>query len=143
VSLRREPSTTAERVKVLPEGASVTPTGQDQQADGRSWRRVRDSEQAEGWVAAEFLVDPATATAQPAPTNTAAPTAAPTSAGPTATFPPLRPTFTPGTAPAPAPKPAAPTATAAPTAAPKPAAPTEGPTAAPKPGPPTATPTGR
>ena len=120
LSLRSEPQAGAERIKVLPEGTLVTPLGEERQNEGRTWRRVREPDGAEGWVAADFLTDPATATAVPAPTATtaAAPTtapapttaAAPTAAGPTRPVPELRPTFTT------VPKPSGPTPTTAPAA---------------------------
>jgi hypothetical protein len=135
LSIRSTPGTSGERIKVWPEGTKMVPLGEERQADGLTWRRVRDPDGNEGWVAAEFLVDEATFATLPtpvprptAPPKPAAPTAAPTRAGPTATFPPLRPTFTPMPADSPAPaKPAAPPAPAKPAAPPAPAKPTGSP----------------
>jgi hypothetical protein len=57
-SLREQPSTSAARVKGLTDGTLLEVIGADQQAEGRTWRNVRDPEGATGWVAAEF-VEPA------------------------------------------------------------------------------------
>jgi hypothetical protein len=136
VSIRRAPGTSGERIKVWPEGTIMLPLGEEQQVEGRSWTRVRDPDGSDGWVAAEFLVDQATATSQPtaAPQATRAAPVATKPAGPTAPLPALRPTFTP------APR-GAPASTPVPTAPAKPAAPTAAP--APKPAGPAPTPTPR
>jgi len=43
-------------MKILPDGAELELTGDEQEADGRTWRAVRDpSDGTTGWVAAEFL----------------------------------------------------------------------------------------
>jgi hypothetical protein len=55
LSLRSGPTTTAARVKTLADGTMLEPLGQEQSAEGRSWRQVRDPAGATGWVAAEFL----------------------------------------------------------------------------------------
>jgi hypothetical protein len=55
LSLRTTPATDGERIALLPEGAALTPTGQEQQVEGRRWRQVRDGQGREGWVAADFL----------------------------------------------------------------------------------------
>lgn len=54
-NLRRDPSTQAPVVKTLSEGASVEGIGGERQAEGRSWRNVRDQSGTTGWVAAELL----------------------------------------------------------------------------------------
>ena len=46
---------TAAQIKVVPEGAVLQASGEPVQAEGRTWRKVRDAEGASGWVAAEFL----------------------------------------------------------------------------------------
>jgi hypothetical protein len=103
VSLRQAPSGTAERLRVVPEGAALQNLNEERQSDGRGWRRVRDTDGQEGWVASEFLTTDAvaafataTAVAQrapPAAVEAAEP--APTAARPTGPLPELRPTFTP------------------------------------------------
>ena len=56
LSLRAEPQISSERLKILPDGAELELTGDEQEADGRAWRAVRDpSDGTTGWVAAEFL----------------------------------------------------------------------------------------
>ena len=108
VQLRQSPGD-GEPLKVIPEGAEVISLGETQQAANRLWTRIRDAEGQTGWVASEFLVDPATAAVNPTAAPTPRPEVEPTPAGPTATFPPLRPTFTPQPSePAPAAKPTAP-----------------------------------
>ncbi|MBA2450571.1 MAG: SH3 domain-containing protein, partial [Chloroflexi bacterium] len=112
-NLRREPSTTAERLRLLPEGTLVEIVGPDRDADARRWRNVRDSDGESGWVQSSFLaaegsvtpVRPAAAPATPASTRPpAAAQVAPTSAAE-----PARPTPTRAAAPA-ATKPASPRA---------------------------------
>jgi hypothetical protein len=56
LSLRAEPRSASERLKIIPDGAELELTGDEQEADGRTWRAVRDpSDGMTGWVAAEFL----------------------------------------------------------------------------------------
>jgi hypothetical protein len=55
VSLRAEPSTTARRLEVLPEGTVLEVVGPDRQAEGRTWRNVRKPGGPSGWVAAQYL----------------------------------------------------------------------------------------
>jgi len=42
LSLRAEPRCSSERMKILPDGAELELTGDEQEADGRTWRAVRD-----------------------------------------------------------------------------------------------------
>jgi hypothetical protein len=69
LSLRRTPSTTGQRIKVWKDGTEVADLGETAEGDGKNWRKVRDPEANVGWVAAEFLSDPASraASAQAAP----------------------------------------------------------------------------
>ena len=56
VNLRAEPSGNGARLKGLFDGAELEPLGEDVEADGRTWRHVRDpADRSEGWVAGEFL----------------------------------------------------------------------------------------
>jgi hypothetical protein len=56
LSLRAEPGSASERLKILADGAELELTGDEQEADGRIWRAIRDpSDGMTGWVAAEFL----------------------------------------------------------------------------------------
>lgn len=55
LSLRSAPTTNAARLKTLPDGSTLEGLGQEQAAEGRSWRQVRDQAGATGWVAAEFV----------------------------------------------------------------------------------------
>ena len=139
VNMRIEPSATSARVKLLREGTVLERIGDDEEADGRAWRKVRDpADGATGWIAAEFVAaaaqptvssprtvaTPPTVAAQP--TVTAQPTVA---AQPTAAAQPAvvaQPTVAPQPTAGPtpprlpaatvAPRPAAPPATAAPAA---------------------------
>jgi hypothetical protein len=115
VSIRKTPGT-GDRIRAWPDGTQMTPLGDSQQADGHTWLKVRDPDNNEGWVAAEFLTKPATpagapvTTLQPATETTpqsVAPAPTATTPPPTATFPPLRPTFTPPGVPKPTGSPAA------------------------------------
>ncbi|MFN8522512.1 MAG: SH3 domain-containing protein [Chloroflexota bacterium] len=56
VNLRREPSTTAERIKVVPERDLVDVIGPDREVDGRRWKNVRTLDGDTGWIPAAFLV---------------------------------------------------------------------------------------
>lgn len=57
LNVRSEPSSTAALVKTLPDGDELEVIGPDREADGRTWRNVRDpSDGASGWAAAEFLM---------------------------------------------------------------------------------------
>lgn len=55
VNLRAEPSASAKVLKVVPEGAVLTATGEVRQAEGLSWRPVRDPEGKQGWVATKYV----------------------------------------------------------------------------------------
>jgi hypothetical protein len=55
VSLREKPSATARRLTVVPEGARLTIIGEDTQAEGRTWRNVKTSGGATGWVAGQYV----------------------------------------------------------------------------------------
>jgi hypothetical protein len=55
VSIRRAPAT-GERIKIWNDGAEMVSLGEEQQAGGRAWKKVRDPDGNEGWIAAEFLV---------------------------------------------------------------------------------------
>ena len=56
VNLRAEPSASGAPLKGLFDGAELELLGEDVEADGRTWRHVRDpTDRSEGWVAAEFL----------------------------------------------------------------------------------------
>jgi SH3-like domain-containing protein len=84
VNLRREPSAASPVVSLLAEGARLEQIGPDRQAEGRTWRNVRDAAGNQGWVAATFT-QPATAGAALAATPAAATPAAaatPTGAAP-------------------------------------------------------------
>lgn len=56
--IRAEPSTSAEIVVGVPEGTELEVIGEDVQADGRTWRHVKDESENEGYIAGE-LVRPA------------------------------------------------------------------------------------
>ena len=55
-NMRQQPTTGAPVVRSIPDGTVLDVIGPDRQAEGRSWRNVRDAtEGASGWIAAEFL----------------------------------------------------------------------------------------
>lgn len=59
LNVRTEPSANAPRLKTIAEGAELEIAGEDRQAEGRTWRNVRDpSDGAVGWAAADFLAAP-------------------------------------------------------------------------------------
>ena len=55
-NLRSEPSTSAARIASLVEGAVLEVVGPDVQAEGRTWKNVKDEAGRTGWMAADFLV---------------------------------------------------------------------------------------
>jgi SH3-like domain-containing protein len=58
-NMRDKPGAIGNVIKTAPDGAALRIVGPDQDADGRTWRHVRDESGTEGWVATE-LVEPAT-----------------------------------------------------------------------------------
>jgi hypothetical protein len=71
LNLRTEPSGSAERLKLIPDGTELEIVGDDQEVDGITWRNVKDPEDgATGWVAAEF-VEAADDASPPDPTDSA------------------------------------------------------------------------
>ena len=54
-NVRRAPSVSAQRVKVIAEGTIVELLGAEQRGDGYSWRDVRDADGATGYVIVEYL----------------------------------------------------------------------------------------
>jgi len=54
-NLRQRPSTSAPLVRSLADSTILEVIGSDQQAEGRTWRNVREPAGATGWLAAEFL----------------------------------------------------------------------------------------
>jgi SH3-like domain-containing protein len=77
VNLRRDPSTTAERIKIVPEGETLDIVGADRDVDGRRWRNVRTAEGDVGWIPAAYLGPVGSASSLPAlaPESTRAPVA--------------------------------------------------------------------
>lgn len=55
VNLRRDPGSSGERIKTIPDGTLVEIVGPDQNIDGTVWRNVRDLQGDVGWVAGGFL----------------------------------------------------------------------------------------
>jgi uncharacterized protein YraI len=55
LSLRSRPSATAPRLAVIREGTLLEVIGEDRQAEGRTWRNVRQEGGATGWAAADYL----------------------------------------------------------------------------------------
>jgi hypothetical protein len=64
--MRRAPSVSAQRVKLLTEGTVVELVGGEQRGDGYTWRNVKDVDGSSGFVIADYL-----APIQPAPGATA------------------------------------------------------------------------
>ncbi|MCC6178937.1 MAG: SH3 domain-containing protein [Chloroflexi bacterium] len=54
-NLRNQPSATAQRVKLLPEGTQVNLVGAERQVSGQPWRNVRDDDGNTGWILSEYL----------------------------------------------------------------------------------------
>jgi hypothetical protein len=55
-NMRQRPSTTAPVLRTLPDNTVVEAIGGETNAEGRSWRNVRDPNGQTGWIASEFLV---------------------------------------------------------------------------------------
>lgn len=66
VYIRKSPSS-GDKLKVWPEGAPMLVIGYDQEAEGKTWKNVKDPDGNIGWIPAEYLAVP---TATPAPTST-------------------------------------------------------------------------
>ena len=80
VSIRAEPGT-GERIRVWDDGTIMVGLGQDQIVAGREWRKVRDPDGNDGWVAADFLV-PLSSAPSPVPRTDSTATATPTTGPP-------------------------------------------------------------
>ena len=98
-NLRRVPGQSGDRMKTIPDGTLLQVVGPDQQADGQTWRNVRDPQGDSGWIIASLLVpegsvpppvasapgsgssDGATPATAPAPRPTSATTTGPASRG--------------------------------------------------------------
>jgi uncharacterized protein YgiM (DUF1202 family) len=55
VNMRSKPSSNGSVVRAIPNGEKLTPTGNEQQAEGYLWLEVIDSKGNKGWAAKEFL----------------------------------------------------------------------------------------
>ena len=87
LTLRRTPG--GAPITGLPDGTALTLTAEEQPVGDRLWRKVRDAQGREGWVATEFLS--AEAAGGPSPSSIAA--ASPTAGPATATVTPAEPTW--------------------------------------------------
>lgn len=88
VNLRRDPGSTGERLKTLPDGTLLELAGPDRTVDGAIWRNVRDPQGEIGWVSGEFLVPEGSASLTGIPGSGATilpPATSSTSSGPSAT----------------------------------------------------------
>lgn len=54
-NMRRAPSVSAQRVKVIPEGDIIELVGSEQRGDGFTWRQVRDVDGSTGFVTMDYL----------------------------------------------------------------------------------------
>ena len=54
-NMRRSPSVSAQRVKVIPEGNIVELIGGEQRGDGFTWRNIRDVDGSTGFVTVDYL----------------------------------------------------------------------------------------
>lgn len=77
--VRLRPSPGADEIlKILADGTTLESLGEEREDGGRQWRRVREQDGLEGWVAADFLAaapaTPATVAAAPTTLPTLAPT---------------------------------------------------------------------
>ena len=54
-NMRRAPSVSAQRVKLVAEGTVVELVGGEQRGDGYAWRNVRDADGSAGYVIADYL----------------------------------------------------------------------------------------
>jgi beta propeller repeat protein len=55
VKLRAAPGLDGAPIRTIPEGTVLVSTGETRQADGLTWRSVRDADGRDGWVAAEYV----------------------------------------------------------------------------------------
>ena len=117
VNVRAEPTTSAEAIAQVTDGATFDIVGPNRDADGRTWRNVRTSDGKVGWIAStlvETISSPAPAPApSPAPSPAPARTTSPPPASSTTTAPPAEETEEEGeseeeeASPAPSPSPTA------------------------------------
>ncbi len=56
VSLRKDPSSQAQRLEVLSQGAQAEVLGDRSQPDGARWYRVRAQDGTEGWLSSSYVV---------------------------------------------------------------------------------------
>lgn len=68
-NLRDQPSGSANRVKNLPDGTILEVTGNDQAAEGKRWRPLRDSAGASGWIVTDYLEPVPPTGSSPTPTR--------------------------------------------------------------------------
>jgi hypothetical protein len=54
-----------DRVTAWPDGTAMTVVGEDRQAEGRTWKNVRDPAGNTGWIPLEYLVRPLATLAPP------------------------------------------------------------------------------
>ncbi len=66
VYIRKSPSS-GDKLKVWPEDTTMIVIGPDQEAEGKTWKNVKDPDGNVGWIPVEYLAVP---TATPAPTST-------------------------------------------------------------------------
>ena len=76
ISLERRQRPTGKRIKVWPDGSILTSLSESREVSGRTWRRVRDPDDNEGWAAADFLVGKQRSSPEESGVATAQPTAA-------------------------------------------------------------------
>lgn len=86
LSLRKDPGTAGQRIKVWNDGTEMADLGDTQSVAGQTWRKVRDPDGNVGWTASDYLVDPATRGNNGPPTaasaaRSATPVAAPFASG--------------------------------------------------------------
>jgi hypothetical protein len=67
VNMRAEPSTTAEVVTQVAEGATLDVVGPNRDAEGRTWRNVQTGDRKAGWIASTFVETIAAPPAAPSP----------------------------------------------------------------------------
>jgi hypothetical protein len=83
LSLRKDPGTAGQRIKVWNDGTEMVDLGDTQTVSGQTWRKVRDPDGNVGWTAGDYLVDPATRgnNGPPGAPRSATPAAAPFASG--------------------------------------------------------------
>jgi SH3-like domain-containing protein len=78
-NLRRDPGSSGEKIKTIPDGNTVEVVGPDRTVDGVIWKNVRDPQGETGWIAGSYLAAEGSVPVSGIPGSSQGPTGAPSS----------------------------------------------------------------